>query len=233
VSLGIAITVNLVLLSRLSRGPNFIFYHCIVITGWLISSILLASAAAIASQDYVLQPQHNTTFSQAFFFACYAAGLYFVISLLMIISVLGDRLGYYRDESRWVRHEYDLAYQTIIFKVYILAGAAVFSHVESWNYLDTVFWAITTILTIGLGDFAPKTHLGRSLLFPFAAAGVIQLGIVVGSIQSFTTQRRKRKLRRMIQNKRELFLERSKPRYVKYNFRSFDFQNIPDGNSCQ
>ena len=41
-----------------------------------------------------------------------------------------------------------------------------------------------TLLTVGLGNFPPKTHLGRSLLFPYALSGIIILGTVIGSIRS-------------------------------------------------
>jgi Ion channel len=62
--------------------------------------------------------------------------------------------------------------QTISFLVYLLAGAAVYSHIEGWAYLDAVYWADFTLLTVGIGDYAPGTHLGRGLLFPFAIGGI-------------------------------------------------------------
>ena len=46
---------------------------------------------------------------------------------------------------------------------YILFGAIIFSHAEGWGYLDAVFWADVTLLTIRFGDLKPETHLGRSL----------------------------------------------------------------------
>jgi hypothetical protein len=62
---------------------------------------------------------------------------------------------------------------------YILIGAVVFSKVEGWSFLDGVFWADVTILTVGFGDFKPKTHLGRCLLFPYAVFGIFILFLVV------------------------------------------------------
>jgi potassium channel subfamily K len=85
--------------------------------------------------------------------------------------------------------------QTIAFLVYQLLGALVFSRIEGWKFLDGVYWADFTSLTIGIGaDFVPKTHLGRSLLFPFAIGGIIILGLVVSSIRSLILDRGKKKM---------------------------------------
>lgn len=64
---------------------------------------------------------------------------------------------------------------TVLLMSYILARAAVLSHIEGWRYLNTVYWADITVITIGFGDIKPKTHLARSLLLPYAAGGVVIL----------------------------------------------------------
>lgn len=85
--------------------------------------------------------------------------------------------------------------QTICFLVYLLLGALVYSKIEGWNFLDAVYWADFTLLTIGIGDdFTPRTHLGRALLFPFAIGGIVYLGLVVGSIRSLVLDRTSKKL---------------------------------------
>ena len=85
--------------------------------------------------------------------------------------------------------------QTISFLTYLLLGALVFANVEGWNFLDAVYWADFTSLTIGIGaDYTPKTHLGRGLVFPFAMGGIIILGLVVGSIRSLVLDRGKKKM---------------------------------------
>jgi potassium channel subfamily K, other eukaryote len=77
----------------------------------------------------------------------------------------------------------------------LLLGALVYSHIEAWKFLDAVYWADFTLLTIGIGDdYTPETHLGRGLLFPFAMGGIIILGLVVGSIRSMILERGKKKL---------------------------------------
>lgn len=81
------------------------------------------------------------------------------------------------------------------FVIYLLLGALVFSKVEGWKYLDAVYWADVTLLTVGLGDYSPKTRVGRGLLFPFAIGGILMVGLVVGSIRSLVLERGKEKVR--------------------------------------
>ena len=130
----------------------------------------------------------------------------------MLISVLGARSGYFSKEAKQVRGECALVYQTISFNIYLLGGAAIFSQIENWEYLDAVFWADCTILTIGLGDYAPKTHFGRSMVFPYAVGGVLLLGLVVASIQSFLVQRQERKLGSIMKQKQHNLLKRLQSR---------------------
>ena len=83
----------------------------------------------------------------------------------------------------------------ITFMVFLLGGAAVYSAIEGWSFMDAVYFTDYTLLTIGVGNFVPKTHLGRSLLFPYATAGIIALGLVISSIASFARNMRRMKLR--------------------------------------
>lgn len=92
--------------------------------------------------------------------------------------------------------------QTMSFVAYLLLGALVFSKIEGWKYLDAVYWADVTLLTVGLGDFSPQTHTGRGLLFPFAIGGILIIGLVIGSIRSLVLERGEQKLSARIVEKR-------------------------------
>ncbi|KAA8565552.1 hypothetical protein EYC84_009408 [Monilinia fructicola] len=132
-----------------------------------------------------------------------------IIGCLMVVTVYGAYKGHYSKEFKLTMSQRTLMLQTISFLVYLLAGAAVFAHVESWQYLDAVYWCDFTLLTVGIGDYAPMTHLGRSLLFPFAIGGIIILGLVIGSIRSLVLERGKVKLgARMVEKERRRILKK-------------------------
>lgn len=41
---------------------------------------------------------------------------------------------------------------------YLLLGTVMFAEWESWGYLDSVYFCVTSLLKIGFGDFVPGTH---------------------------------------------------------------------------
>jgi potassium channel subfamily K len=113
----------------------------------------------------------------------------------MILTVVGAYKGHYPKEFSLTPSQRTLMLQTIGFMMYLLLGALVFSKVEGWHYLDAVYWADFTLLTIGIGgEYVPKTHTGRSLLFPFAIGGIVMVGLVIGSIRSLVLERGKQKI---------------------------------------
>ena len=87
-----------------------------------------------------------------------------------------------------------------------MCGAAVFSHIEGWLFVDGVYWGTVTLLTIGYGDVTPATHLGRSLIIPYAICGIVMIGLVAGSIGSLVIDRAQKKMvaRVMLKQKEKL-----------------------------
>jgi len=196
ISLVLALTANMSLLLNMTRRLSFAIAQPITIIGWYISSILLIVLVSIASTSiFRIQPSQEHALSQAFYYGIIAAGLYFIIASLMVVTVVGAYRKHYPKEFRLTPSQRTLMLQTIGFVVYLLLGALVFSKVEGWQYLDAVYWADFTLLTIGIGgEFVPKTHTGRSLLFPFAIGGIVMVGLVVSSIRSLVLERGKAKL---------------------------------------
>lgn len=193
----------------MARRLSFSIAQPITIVGWYVASVLLIALVSTASAGLKLAPGQSRALTQAFYYAIMAAGLYFIIATLMVFTVYGAFKGHYPKEFKLTMSQRTLMLQTISFMVYMLGGAAVYSRVENWNFLDAVYWANYTLLTVGIGDFAPLTHLGRALLFPYAIGGIVILGLVVGSIRSLVLERGKKKMgSRMIEKKRERLLKR-------------------------
>jgi potassium channel subfamily K, other eukaryote len=50
---------------------------------------------------------------------------------------------------------------------------------ERWNYLNCVYFCVSTLVTTGFGDFAPKTDLGRLYIMFYSFIGLIFYGFFV------------------------------------------------------
>jgi potassium channel subfamily K, other eukaryote len=209
VSLILALTANVSLLLNMARRVSFSHAQPVTILGFWSASILLIALIAVASHDLREPGVEDQALTQAYYYAIFAAGLYQLISCLMCITVWGAYRGNYSKEFKLTISQRTLMLQTISFMVYLLVGAAVYSRIEGWTFLDALYWAEFTCLTIGIGDYAPSTHLGRSLLFPYAIGGIVILGLVIGSIRSMVLDRGKKKLHaRMTEKTRKTILKR-------------------------
>lgn len=193
----------------MARRLSFSVAQPITIVGWYIASMLLIALVCVTEVDLKLRAEQIRDLTQAFYYAIIAAILYFIIATLMVFTVYGAYRGEYPKEFELTMSQRTLMLQTISYMVYLLGGAAIFARVEKWKFADAVYWANFTLLTVGIGDFVPVTHLGRSLLFPYGIGGIVILGLVIGSIRSMVLERGKKKLgSRMIEKKRERILKK-------------------------
>jgi potassium channel subfamily K, other eukaryote len=186
----------------MARRLSFGIAQTITILGFWIASILLIGLICKAASNFHAPGVQDQALTQAYYYAIFAAGIYQIISYMMCVTCWGAWRGHYSKDFKLTIAQRTLMLQTISYLVYLLLGALVYSKIEGWEYLDAVYWADFTTLTIGIGDnYTPETHLGRSLLFPFALGGIIVLGLVVGSIRSLVVDRSKKRMGNRIREK--------------------------------
>jgi len=68
-----------------------------------------------------------------------------------------------------------LVFAVVLFLI-ILAGTSFFySTVEGWNTLDSLYFTVATVTTIGYGDFVPQTNTGKifAIFFPFIGIAMV------------------------------------------------------------
>ena len=195
----------------MARRIQFEISQAITISGFLLAGVLLiADTAALASTPHygitdpdLISPQRHAL-TQGFYYATFAAGIYIIIALLMCLTVYGAIRGHYKKNFELTSSQRTLMLQTMSFIVYLMLGALVYCYVEGWEYLDAVYWADVTLLTVGTGDYHPATPFGRGLLFPFSIGGILMIGLVIGSIRSLILERGKEKMAaRIVEKKRE------------------------------
>jgi voltage-gated potassium channel len=89
----------------------------------------------------------------------------------------------------------DVAFRTLLALVVSLLVSATtfFTLVEGWRVLDSFYFSVTTLTTVGFGDPAPATAAGKifTILYIFVGLGVIGGFINVLAKVSFARQRRR------------------------------------------
>ena len=57
----------------------------------------------------------------------------------------------------------------------LLIGMMVYHWLEGWSYLDALYFSVVSLATVGYGDLAPKTPLGRAFTIFYIINGVVIL----------------------------------------------------------
>lgn len=89
----------------------------------------------------------------------------------------------------------------LVATVFILAFGTVFYHfVEGWSWLDSYYFCVVTLATIGYGDFVPQTDFAKIFTTIYIFIGI---GILSAFIKVFLTGRGKQLMEHHQQRKEE------------------------------
>lgn len=212
VSLAIALVANLFLLGQMTSRIRYNISGPITIIGFFVSGFVDVVLVAVASHVLPLDVSKQEVYSQAFYYACFSGGIYVVLAIMLSMTAWGIWFGHYSEEFKLSLSQRSLMLQTMLFLTYVLAAGAVYSDIEGWDYLDSTYWVVVTVFTIGFGDYAPSTHLGRSLFFPFATGGIIFVGVIIANIRTVILESASVKVStRLVEKARTKVLQNGEP----------------------
>ena len=90
----------------------------------------------------------------------------------------------------------DEAFRTLLALVVslLVSGTVFFTLVVGWSVLDSFYFSVTTLTTVGFGDPAPTTAAGKifTMVYIFVGLGVIGGFINVLAKHTFARQQRRR-----------------------------------------
>lgn len=187
--------------------------YMVTACGWLVSAVILFVLIGIEAQKHRQaqgNAQQHVIYTESFYACIIAAGLYTLTAILLAIYIASVKAKTFTSADKRLIECTSIVFRVNVFIILRLGGAAIDSSIEGWSLIDALHSTDYTLLTIGVGDLSPQTHLGRSLLIPYATGGIISLGLVITSITSFISQMRHMKLRHRIKKARqELFSARA------------------------
>ena len=63
----------------------------------------------------------------------------------------------------------------------VTIASVFYAFVEGWSFLDSAYFAVVTIATIGYGDFVPRTATGKVFTIGYVICGI---GIFVAAVSA-------------------------------------------------
>ncbi|MGA9189149.1 MAG: potassium channel family protein [Methanosarcina sp.] len=96
----------------------------------------------------------------------------------------------------------DPKFRSLLYLAALTLGVGtVFYHVvEGWRWLDSFYFSVITLATVGYGDFAPKTDLGKIFTVIYIFTG---LGILLGFVNPIGEYIVNRRFEKMEKKKQE------------------------------
>jgi potassium channel subfamily K len=136
---------NLFLLFNFTGRVRYILALPATIILWYLATGIL-TAITLCMHIYVPPKGPLEVYSQGFWYAVFAAVLYCICSMLLMVNMLGYFLGHYPQTFDLTESQRTLILQTMLFFVWLAGGGAIFSTVESkygndptnWSFVDGV-----------------------------------------------------------------------------------------------
>ncbi|KAH9032715.1 hypothetical protein EDB84DRAFT_1270536 [Lactarius hengduanensis] len=101
-----------------------------------------------------------------------------------------------REERRSLYFKLGLSWA--LFFTFWTIGSLIFSHTEGWSYGEAMYFCFIAFTTIGYGDLAPETPLGRSIFVFWALFGVGAMTVLIAVLTDAFSS----KYRRVAHNKK-------------------------------
>ena len=67
----------------------------------------------------------------------------------------------------------------------IAVGVVFYNFVEGWGLIDSLYFSVMTLTTVGYGDFVPKTDLGKLFTVGYIIVGIV---VILGFLNNLVKQ---------------------------------------------
>lgn len=77
----------------------------------------------------------------------------------------------------------DENYRNLLYTTFTILGigTVVYHYLEEWSWIDSIYFSVVTLTTIGYGDFTPKTDIGKIFTIGYIFLGI---GIILSFINT-------------------------------------------------
>jgi len=92
-----------------------------------------------------------------------------------LLIILGRIYQFIKNMLR--NHEFMVLF--LLVAITLITGTIFYHRIEEWRYLDSLYFSMITLTTVGYGDIFPKTDAGKIFTMIYLVVGI---GIIFGFI---------------------------------------------------
>lgn len=112
-----------------------------------------------------------------------------------VVNEIKDILGLAVQSIRSPRQQLLLSVVVLMLAI----GVIFYSWQEGWSFIDSLYFTVITLTTIGYGDFVPTTTLSRFFTIGYVLVGIGIFGLAINALMS----RQQRRVRERMEARRE------------------------------
>lgn len=103
----------------------------------------------------------------------------------------------------WYGIKEDEEFRALVFLLttLLIGGTYFYWHVEGWSVIDSLYFSIMTMSTIGYGDLVPTTDISKLFTIIFAILSIGVFVAVVSKLVQITLQHKKKSRQKRQQHK--------------------------------
>jgi len=112
--------------------------------------------------------------------------IFFLVSALRLLRAV----------IRGIRKDHEFRALLGLFVVTLMSGTIFYTTTEKWGIIDSLYFCVMTMSTIGYGDFTPSTPASKLFTILFALGGIGVFAAMVSKIVAIVLERQKAKVHR-------------------------------------
>ena len=90
-------------------------------------------------------------------------------------------------DSTWARHSFNIV--ASLSAAALVVGTVVYRLLEDWGWVDSFYFSVITLTTVGYGDLSPSTQASKLFTVVYVVSGISLIGAYLNEVMKRRARR--------------------------------------------